>query len=282
MRGVRVRCPAKLNLFLAVGRRDERGYHPIRTVFQAIDLSDTLILEPAAFASFECNSAAVPEDNTVTKALRLLSEFALLPPLRIRLSKRIPSESGLGGGSSDAAGLIRAINRFLPAPVAERQLHDVAAAVGADVPFFLVGGRALGEGYGERLTPLPDLGEEWFVVLRPPVGCSTREMYGKLDGLDFPWREAALDELYNDFERVMPCDCEDWQERLLANGATGALLTGSGSAVFGRFESRTAAEGAAQRLREEWKKSYVVGGADVPVWVTRSLSRQESLEAEPL
>lgn len=283
MNGVRVPCPAKVNLHLAVGARDARGYHPIRTVFQAIDLCDELRIEPAAQGSFRCDDPHVPPDNTVTKALRLASELVRLPPLRIELIKHIPAESGLGGGSSDAAGLLRALAKI--APIGQGALHEIAAAVGADVPFFLVGGRALGEGYGERLTLLDDGLAEWLVVVRPNVGVSTSEAYAKLDALPdrpIPQAGSELLPLMNDFERVMPCDCEEWEDRLLVHGAIDALLCGSGSAVFGRFESEARARAAAHLLGEEWTRSYGPPPPLGPVWVTRTLTRSESLRLETL
>ncbi len=281
---IRVYCPAKLNLFLSVGPRDGRGYHPIRTIFQAVSLFDTLDIDLAPKATpITCNWAGLPAENTVFKALRLLSDIAQVPPLHIHLTKAIPAQSGLGGGSSDAAGLIRAISRFLPAPIADHHLFDVAVAVGMDVPFFLTGGRAIGEGYGEKLTPLDDTSTQWYVVLRPEVGVSTQEAYSKLDAKAREWKELPehSNALYNDFERVMPCDCEDWTDRLLAHGASGALLSGSGSAVFGLFVSESSAQVAASSLRREWIASY--GPRDeIPVWVTRCLTRADSLRVETL
>ena len=99
-----VRCPAKVNLFLSVGGRDESGLHSLRTIYQAVGVYDELLVEEAGEESFECDWPQLPSDNTVTKALRLLRELVPLPPLRISLTKRIPAEAGLGGGSSDAAG----------------------------------------------------------------------------------------------------------------------------------------------------------------------------------
>ncbi len=268
---MRVLCPAKVNLFLAVGPVDSRGYHPLRTLFQAVGLYDELHVERSLTGSHKITSnwPGMPEENTVSKALRMLAEIAMVPPLRIHIEKRIPAESGLGGGSSDAAGLIRAIHRFIPAKIAATHLHDVAVAVGADVPFFLVGGMARGEGYGELLTPLPDREREWFVIVRPEEGCSTKDAFLRLDANPYPWREfPETDELYNDFERVMPCASDDWQERLLTHGARDVLLCGSGSAIFGRFRSEMEAERAAERLRDE----------RVPhAWVVPTLTRAESL-----
>lgn len=272
-----VRCPAKVNPFLAVGPPDARGYHPLRTIFQAISLSDELTVSECApdEAGITCDWPGLPERNTVRRALDFAAEYAQLPPLRIHLKKRIPSEAGLGGGSSDAAGLLRVLPKFSLGRLSPELLHDIAAAVGADVPFFLVGGRARAEGYGERLTPLPDLEEpQWLVVLKPEVGCATGEAYARLDERPYPWREfPAEDELYNDFERVMPCDSDDWQERLLTHGARDVLLCGSGSAIFGRFPDEAGAAQARERLLGEGAKS---------VWVCHTLTRAESLVVTPL
>ncbi len=263
-----VRCPAKVNLFLAVGPADGRGYHPLRTVFQAIGLYDELRLEEGE-PGVEFLGAEVPAENTVTKALRLLSEVVPLPPLRIRVTKGIPGESGLGGGSSDAAGLLRAVPRLTGMTVPAGELAGIASAVGADVPVFLVGGRARAEGYGERLTPLPDSGREWLVVVRPAVGCATGEAYRRLDEMTYEWREFPKgDTLYNDFERVAPCESLDLIERLQAHGARDAALSGSGSAVFGRFGQEDEARGAAKRLLSEGVPS---------VWVAPTLTRAESI-----
>lgn len=262
-----VPCPAKVNLFLAVGPRDSLGYHPLRTIFQAVNLCDTLEISVGAESSFLCDDPSVPVENTVTKALRSAAEVVTLPPLAITLRKVIPAESGLGGGSSDAAGLLRALAQLVEFPVGE--VERIALAVGADVPFFLCGGRAKAEGYGERLTPLPDRETEWFVIARPEVGCPTGEAYRRLDETSYEWREFPADDaLYNDFERVAPCECLDLIERLQVHGARDAALSGSGSTVFGRFSTQSAAEAVKEKLAAEG-----VGR----LWVARSLSRSESL-----
>lgn len=262
-----LRCPAKVNLFLAVGPPDRRGYHPLRTIFQAIDLCDELEVEfGGGDTQIEVVGAELPEDNTLTKTLRLSREIFKEQPSRIRLTKNIPMQSGLGGGSSDAAGLLRALNHDGKVPLNE--LEPVAAAVGADVPFFLHGGRARGEGYGDRITPLPDGPEEWYVIAKPPIGCSTPEMYAALDAKAREWRDwPAGDDLYNDFERVAPCECLDLIERLQVLGARDAALSGSGSAVFGRFSSVEAATIARESLDLNRYEA----------WVAKGLGRVESL-----
>lgn len=264
-----IRPPAKVNLFLAVGPPDRRGYHPLRTIFQAIGLYDTIEIsagEGGHEVTFD--DPSIPESNTLTRTLRLLSEVMPLPPLRVHVRKGIPSESGLGGGSSDAAALMRAARRISGLTVPDGEMAGIALAVGADVPFFLMGGRARAEGYGEKLVPLPDAPKEWLVIARPGVGCATGPAFARLDALTYEWRGfPSSDELYNDFERVAPCESLDLIERLQVHGARDAALSGSGSAVFGRFTSEESAERAADRLRAER-----VG----QVWVAPTLTRAES------
>jgi 4-diphosphocytidyl-2-C-methyl-D-erythritol kinase len=270
---IRVPCPAKVNLFLSVGPRDERNYHPIRTLFQAIGLFDYLDIETNADADrISCNWPELPSENTLTKTLRLFREMVPTPPLRIHLEKNIPALTGLGGGSSDAAGLLRGLS-FLAEPAPNREfLRDVAAAVGKDVPFFLVGGKARGEGYGECLVPLPDPDPAWFVIVRPQVDCSTAEAYAKLDSVKRPFLD--FDErsgLYNDFERVAPSKSLEYVDVLQAYGAMGAMLCGSGSGVFGVFEEETSAKQAIYRLSQDSR---------IRTWLASSLTREESLKVE--
>jgi 4-diphosphocytidyl-2-C-methyl-D-erythritol kinase len=249
---ITVPCPAKINEFLAVGARDERGYHPIRSIFQEVSLSDQLSLSSdTGKDQFVCNWE-LPDRNTVTKTWSLVKEFLFLPPLRIELTKNIPAESGLGGGSSDAAGLLKVIDRFASTRLSETDKHEIARAVGADVPFFLLGGRAMVKGYGEQLTPLPDIPTRWIVIARPDVSCPTKEMYGKLDCLEpFPFLEVARNgEVYNDFERVAPPECLKLIDTLRSLGAEMSGLTGSGSAVYGYFADEQAATSAHAGLVE--------------------------------
>jgi len=245
---VTLAAPAKINAFLAVGPPDERGWHPLRTVFQAVELHDAIEIGESAQDRVAFSIAGVPERNTVTEALRLLREHVDVPPLAIHVEKRIPSEAGLGGGSSDAATILRHFGGGL----SPETLRTIALRVGADVPFFLLGGRARAEGYGERLTPLPDLPPRWIVLARPDEGCPTPEMFRRLDVKPREFRDFPEgDELYNDFERVAPCASLDLIERLLHHGADDAALTGSGSAVFGRFSDESDARRAAERMADE-------------------------------
>lgn len=260
----RAECQAKLNLFLAVGPPDASGYHPLRSVFQSISLADRLVVETGVTANeFLCNNPTVPKENTLTKALRLFREYTDVPEARVTLEKRIPAQSGLGGGSSDAGRLIAILHEITGRRLSDRELREIASAVGSDVPFFLVGGRAQIEGYGELVTPLDDPDPlPWYVVVRPPFGCSTPEMYRALDQYERPFLESGHEPAVNDFESVAPWGCLQLKAALLAQGAGEALLSGSGSAVFGRFENEPAAQSAADALAGEGM-----------VWVTRATSR---------
>jgi 4-diphosphocytidyl-2-C-methyl-D-erythritol kinase len=266
---VRVACPAKINTFLSVGPPDTTGYHPIRTIFQAVGLFDYLTIVPAQDGVAEVTSdwADLPRENTLTKVLRFCGELIDIPPLKIHLEKNIPSQAGLGGGSSDAAGLLRGLEAMLGS-FAMSHKEMVAEAVGADVPFFLVGGRAKGEGYGQILTPLPDPQPMWAVIAKPSIGISTADAYARLDAEEREWKPFPENEseFYNDFERVMPCDIDDMREHLLVKKASMAGLSGSGSAVFGLFSSVELANHASEGLRR-----------DAEVFVVPLLTREESL-----
>lgn len=259
-------CPAKINTFLAVGPPDKTGYHPIRSYFQAISLGDDLaISETDGPDQLICNIDLGLTENTLTKTLRLLRELLPIPNLRMELTKRIPMESGLGGGSSNAAGLLRILKAIMKHDLPDLLMDDVALAVGADVPFFLIGGRAKAEGYGEILTPLVDLPTQHLLIARPEVGIATGPAYRALDAIDRPWRDfpASTSELYNDFERIEPCECSELAERLQVHGASGALMSGSGSAVFGIFPDNFSAEFAREKLHAEgWRNLWVAHTLD--------------------
>jgi 4-diphosphocytidyl-2-C-methyl-D-erythritol kinase len=267
-----VRCPAKVNLFLSVGSPDASGYHSIRTVFQAVSLADELTIERSEEDVFGCSADWVPSDNTVTKTWRLAREYVDLPRLRVQLTKRIPAQSGLGGGSSDAAGFLRALETLTQGSFSTANAKEVAMAVGADVPFFLVGGCAVGEGRGERVTPLPERATKWLVIAMPcSESVSTQEAYRALDAVPHPWLDFPPDPwcpLVNDFRLVSPIASREAEQELASLGAETTGLSGSGAAVFGVFPSEDAAMEASQAAGESgWLEA----------WPCRTLTREESL-----
>lgn len=269
---IRVRAFAKVNYALEVLGRREDGYHEIRTVLQSISLQDELEVSGPAERfrlSVEPPGTGVGPDreNTVFRAWRLLAEEAGAPPVRVVLRKGIPAGAGLGGGSADAAALLRGASELLGLGLGEEELAALALRVGADVPFCLSGGTALGEGVGERLSPLPAPPEHWLVVGMPPRGASTAEVYRAYDALGGagPGGRAgrvvralrggdlgALGEaLGNDLlpvtGRLVP-EVEGLVVALRRAGALGACMSGTGTAVYGVFGEEAAAREAARRV----------------------------------
>ena len=270
---VTIRAHAKINLDLRVLGTRADGFHELRTVFQAISLHDTLTCVPreGPFA-IECATAGVPLDRTnliwrAADALwRALRKPGDVRDTMITLETRIPVQAGLGGGSADAAATLMALARAWRVPVRPSQLTDVAATLGADVPFFLAGGTALGLGRGDEIYPLADLPRHWIVLLIPGFGVSSGEAFGWYDAerelgrgaaasrepqqVPGPWPSRAA-QMINDLEapiaRHHP-EIDQMKAALRRAGALAAAMSGSGSAVFGLFQKRRDALLAVDRL----------------------------------
>lgn len=267
---------AKVNLALVVGPPRPDGLHPVATVLQRIDLADRLEVRPADALEVE----GFAEDTLVTSALRNLAEAASVEPAwRVTLEKAIPVAAGLGGGSADAACALALANRLLPTPLPGSVLHEIAARLGADVPFFLEPGPKLAEGVGERLTPVR-LPQDYAIVVAIAAGASKRstgDVYRRFDelgkGAGFEERRSrllgALERCHRarDLEALPGNDLReaatatDLPERLLELGAFRADVTGAGPAVYGLFASRAEAESAAASL-PAGTRSWVTS----PVW----------------
>ena len=178
---IRLRAPAKLNLYLRVLGRRPDGFHEIETVFERIDLADELTFEPADGLALACTDPALScgEDNLVIKAARLLQRATGTSlGARIHLSKYIPVSAGLGGGSSDAASALIGLNRLWELGLPRERLTPLAAELGSDVPFFLAGTAfAIGRGRGEMCEPLPDAAPLAHILVVPPERLSTRDVY---------------------------------------------------------------------------------------------------------
>lgn len=278
MNTVRVCCPAKINLTLEIIGRRADGYHELRTIFQSVSLSDELVIERGAESRHPTvtmiGSPAPVGMDLCDRAARAYFETTNCPhDVTIGMHKHIPVGAGLGGGSADAAGTLLGLATLHGQPDLPN-LHQLAAAIGSDVPFFLQGGTALGTGRGECLEPLPPLTEGWLVIAKPALSVSTKEAYGLLRPEDYSdgsrtarctellrrgrshsapdlrsgsaLRELAPD-LYNGFARAVEerwPDTRALRERLLLLGAQTALLSGSGAAVFGVFDDEPAAVAA--------------------------------------
>ena len=289
MRPVAVRAYAKINLDLRVLGMRPDGFHELRTVFQSISLHDTVACIPrdGPFA-IECATAGVPLDrsNLIWRAAeslwRALRRDGPIDGVLVRLEKRIPLQAGLGGGSADAAATLVGLARAWGVQLRPAQLTDVAATLGADVPFFLAGGTALGLGRGDEVYPLADLPRHWIVLLVPGFGVSTSEAYGWYDAerdlgrgafarepqhVPGPWPSRSA-QMINDLEvpiaRHHP-EIDQMKAALRRAGALAAAMSGSGSAVFGLFQKRRDAAAAVDRL----------AGSGWRVLLTESLGRGE-------
>jgi len=264
---VRVKAFAKLNLSLRVVGVRPDGYHEIRTVFQSIALHDTLAFRPVAGAiRIRCSDPSCPTDatNLVWRAAERLWEATgrrgPLPGVSIRIVKRIPIEAGLGGGSSDAAAALRALCALWRVRLPRERLREVAAALGADVPFFLEGGTMLGVQRGDVLIPQRDLDRAWAVIVVPPFGVRTADAFRWWDE-----RQGGGPALANDLEKPVAARHPEIAGLVhdLRGGAMQAGMSGSGSAVFGLFARRDAAAQAFRRLT----------GGGRRVFLTRSIDR---------
>lgn len=275
-----VPAPAKVNLALCIGAVRDDGFHDLLSIFQAVDICDTVTLAdldtPEVRVTVSDASLPCDERNTAHRAARLIRDaHAPGRGIQIRLEKRIPSEAGLGGGSSDAAAVLRGLNSLWELGLSIEDLLPFAAAVGSDVPFFLTAGCALVGGRGERVEPLPHSLDARLVVAKPAVGVSTARAYADLDTMRAGREPDPCDEavaamcaalgrggvtgvaetLRNDLEAPALAaypEIARLKADLLAEGAVGALLSGSGSAVFGLFASAEASRRCAAALAARW------------------------------
>jgi 4-diphosphocytidyl-2-C-methyl-D-erythritol kinase len=269
LKRVRVHAFAKLNLTLRVLGRRPDGYHELRTTFQSLELHDTLTFTarngPFAIA---CSDPDCPRDesNLIWRAAERLCRdrrgSRALSGVQVTLTKRIPSRAGLGGGSSDAAATLRALTRLWDLRVDPERLCAIAAEVGADVPFFLEGGTALGLERGDLLFPLIDQPRWWVVLARPAFGVSTKDAFAWWDDSSAAPPASSANDLQPVVAARHPVIARI-VAKLRRAGAREAAMSGSGSAVFGLFEGRTAAEAAAQAL----------AGPEVMTLTTRTLNR---------
>lgn len=275
---------AKINLDLRVLGVRPDGYHDLRTIFQTLELHDTLTFTPARGPlALACADPDVPLDrrNLVWKAASLLWRAAgrrgAPRGVHVAIDKRIPAQAGLGGGSADAAATLLALDRLWDLGVDEATLSRIAARLGADVPFFLAGGTALGLGRGDDIYPLAEVPRVHVVVVRPAFGVSTVEAYR--------WYDEEARSRRREPNRAVPAGWPAWartlrndleppvvrhhpsiarlRQALMDAGAVAAAMSGSGSAVFGLFERQEAARRTAGDLaRPGWR-----------VVCTRTLSR---------
>lgn len=273
---------AKLNLTLDVLDRRPDGYHDMKMVMQSIGLTDRITMEPSEKGEVRSRSnlSYLPMgDKNLASAAVWTFYRSLKRPVsgwNITLEKSIPVCAGMAGGSSDAAAVLRALNRAEGEPYTVEELARVGEQIGSDVPYCVLGGTALAEGRGEVLTPLPALPRCWVVVCKPDFSVSTPELFraidsvrlrrrpdtaGVLQALDQGDLEGVARRMYNVFEDALPARLysrvQDLKKLLIQQGALGANMSGTGSATFGLFREEQTARRAAQILREQCADVYV-------------------------
>ena len=272
---------AKLNLTLDVLGKRADGYHDLQSVMQTISIRDDVEIDVGTGKPWvlRCDKEGIPTDETnlAWKAAKIYLDAVHQDPdgLEIRITKRIPSQAGLGGGSADAAAMLRALNKHYGNPLSILALAELGSLVGSDVPFCTVCGTAMVEGRGERLRKLPDIPDCVFVVCKPDFSASTPELYGKLDETaiarhpDNRAMESALlagdlekvaELVWNVFDPVVTADHLELnyiKSIMNSYGSLGQQMTGSGSAVFGILPNFEYAAVVCNMLKENYPQVFL-------------------------
>src|SRR5262245_7180891 len=271
---------AKINWTLEILGKRPDGYHEVRTLLQTVSAADELTFESAERGiTIHCDHPEVPRDETnlVYRAAKLFGDFTGVDKgVRVRINKRLPVAAGLGGGSSNAAVTLLALQKLWNVQVAPSDLFNLGAKLGADAPFFLIGGTCLGVGRGDEIYPLTDISEEFLLLINAGIAAPTRDAYAGLPPeltkpradikmpLSFEAAYAAIARpsdhvpLFNDLEKSVLArhpPLVEIKRRLTQVGARGVLMSGSGSTIFAIFDSDKARSGAERELRETgWRR----------------------------
>lgn len=282
MKTVQEQAYAKLNLSLDVLDRLPNGYHEMKTVMQTAGLQDTvqIRLREQGGIAVRSNFGFLPRDerNIAWKAAVAFFAAADMPNAgaEIVLEKRIPVGAGLGGGSADAAAVLRGLNKLTGTPLRRTQLETLGASLGSDVPFCLRGGTRLGLGRGDRLRPAPPMPDCGIVICKPRFSIRTPDLFRRIDGrrsrihpdtegllraMEAGDTEGMARRMYNVFEDVLPRRCGEIaiiKTALLDAGALGAVMSGTGSAVFGVFPDLHSAQEACAALQRSYRECFAV------------------------
>ena len=259
---------AKINLNLIIKNKIEDGKHLLESVFHKISLCDDIEIEENVYDKcvLTCNIKELENDNLILKAYEMLKEEYEIPGLDVKLTKRIPIQAGLGGGSSDVATFILMVNEYFDLKLTFEELNVIGKSLGSDVVPCYYDQPVLGEGIGNVITPIISNLDFNLVVIKPDLECSTGLMYKKLDeikdreipdntnqiikSLNNSDLELLVNNLFNSFEEVV--DCKEIKKDLIDSGAMGALLCGSGSCVFGIYRNKKEAEAASKILSNKY------------------------------
>ncbi len=279
IKGLRVIANAKINLTLGIIGKREDGYHLIDTVMQSVTLGDKIIVKPAKKIIIKCKGLELDsKENIAFKSAKLFFEYTgINGGAEITIYKKIPAVAGLGGGSTDAAAVLTALNRLCNKVLSNEELEKLALNLGADVPFFIRGGTQRAEGIGEILTPLADFKKGYFVLTKGEQKPSTAQMYKRLDSETppLPKTDDFIDAYTNgDYQKAASLFGNSfsavWQNsetynNLVKANAQCISLSGSGPTWFSYFENKKAAKRVYKKLKSQNKECYIVKPCDFAI-----------------
>lgn len=305
MNSIILKGRAKINLTLDVVGKRENGYHDLEMIMQTVNLYDTIYIRKTKVPGIrlKANYSWLPtnEKNIAYRAAQLFfEESGINGGIAIEITKRIPVAAGLAGGSTDAAATLVGLNRLYETHYSREKLMEMGLKLGADVPFCIVRGTMLAEGIGEELTPLTPMPQTYVVLVKPPISVSTAVVYKNLDlnqikkhpetkivieALEKGNVQKIADHMSNVLEEVtigMHSEIEDIKKDFMKHGAMGTMMSGSGSTVFGLFNTREAANKAAKffKMHHNIREVYVTTTySPVPIekedrWQRRGLRRR--------
>ncbi len=293
-----IKAPAKINLFLDIVGKLPNGYHEIKSVMQTVDLFDYVKVEKSDGITVDCNNNAPEGENNIAfKAAKLFFERTKIESgAKISIDKRIPMQAGMAGGSADAAAALFGLNKIFDKPLSLEELCKLGAKCGADVPFSIMGGTMAAEGIGEKLSSVFEIPDCWLVIVKPEISMSTPESYKYYDehglsDLEHPAFDSFLSvleqndlsslsgKLYNVLEHTVKDPViGDIKNEMLSLGALGSMMTGSGTAVFGIFDSVQKAVAAKNALSEKFDSVFLSRPTKSGVQIDKSAAVYERFE----
>ncbi len=271
MNKVYIKARAKVNLSLEILDKREDNYHNLKSVFQKINLYDEIYIYKSKNDDFELETNIEElnsKDNIIYKAyIKLKKRFRAISGVKVILNKRIPMQAGLAGGSTDCASFILGMNKLFNLNLSKKEITDLGSSLGADVVPCMYNKAVLAEGIGNVITKINTNFKYYILVVKPEISCNTKEMYNKLDSKQRSFKidvaenlinalennniELLANNLYNSFEEVV--DAKSIKDELINNNALGALLSGSGSCVFGIFRNKEDVKFAYKNLKDKYK-----------------------------
>lgn len=298
MNSISLKAPAKINLFLDIVGTFPNGYHEIKSVMQTVDLFDYVKVQKSDKISVKCDKLNLEEEKNIAyKAAKLFFDTAKINSgAEIVINKRIPMQAGMAGGSADAAAVLSGLNKIFEEPFSLEELCEIGAKCGADVPFSIIGGTMMAEGIGEKLSSIPEFPDCWLVIVKPEISMSTPESYKYYDehglsSLEHPSagsfisaiEENELSAISGNLYNVLEHTVEDpvignIKNEMLSFGALGSMMTGSGTAVFGIFDSVQTAVKAKNALSEKFSSVFLSRPTKKGVQIDKSAVCYERFE----